>query len=66
MGGTHAGMGREGLRAVTIGLDAGGIVHDQAHDLHGEVWVIRANLGYQVGFLDEMASKNGTLVIAVI
>lgn len=59
-------MGREGLRAATVELDAGDIVHDQARGLHSEVRVGRANLEYQVGFLDGMASKHGTLVLAVI
>ena len=59
-------MGREGFRAATVELDARDIVHDQARGLYGEVRVGRADLEYQVGFLDGMTSKHGTLMLAVI
>ena len=55
----------KGLGRSQLGSTPEAFAHDQAHDLDSEVWVIRANLGYQVGFLDEMESKHGTLVIAV-
>ena len=59
-------MGRERLRAATVEFDARDIVHDQARGLHSEVRVGRANLEYEVRFLDRMTSKHGTLVLAVI
>ena len=59
-------MGREGFGAATVELDARDVVQYDASRLHSKFGVRRADLKDEVGLFNGMASKHGTLLLAVV